>query len=70
MNKIPDPSKMKKIKGPQINAKTFKNSKIRVFFDMDTDTLETLQKLAAKTHKTYQTLLNQILKQYLSQKAA
>ncbi len=70
MNKIPDPKKMKKIKGPILSQKELKTAKIKVTLDLDIDLLSKLQKKAHKTHKNYQALLNQIIRQYLTREAA
>lgn len=70
MSRIPDPQKMKKIKGPALSQKELKNSKIKITLDLDMDLLSKLQKKAHKAHKNYQALLNQIIRQYLAREAA
>lgn len=70
MNKIPDPKKMKKIKGPTLSRAELKTVKVKVTLDLDKDLLSQLQKKAHQAHKSYQTLLNQIIRQYLTREAA
>lgn len=60
--KIPDPNKMKKIKGPKISREELKNAKIRVTTYLDADVVEALKETASSSGGKYQTLLNQILR--------
>jgi len=63
--KIPDPNKMKKIKGPKISREELKSAKIRVTTYLDADVVEALKETATGSGGRYQTLLNQILRSSL-----
>lgn len=63
--KIPDPNKMKRIKGPKITAEELRSAKIRVTTYLDEDLLEALKETATASGTKYQTLLNQMLRQSL-----
>lgn len=65
MKKIPDPKRMKKIKGPKLTREELKRAKIRITTYMDKEVLETLKGLANDSGSKYQTILNQILRDYL-----
>jgi uncharacterized protein (DUF4415 family) len=65
MSKIPDPSKMKRIKGPVLTKKEFDRVKIRITTYLDKDLLETLRKVATESGGKYQAVLNQVLRQAL-----
>lgn len=63
--KIPNPYKMKRIKGPVLTEEEFKRAKIRITTHLDEDVLEKLRELARTSGSKYQTVLNQILTDYL-----
>ena len=63
--KIPDPDKMKKIKGPKLSKKELKGSKIKVTTYLDEEVLKVLREMAEKSGGKYQTLLNKILRDIL-----
>ncbi len=63
--KIPDPNKMKKIKGPRLSADQLRTAKVRVTTFLDQDVLEALKETAQGSGTRYQTLLNQLLRQAL-----
>lgn len=65
MTKIPDPKRMKRIKGPQINPKNEKNIKVRITTYVDQDVLSALRQTALESGSKYQALLNQILREGL-----
>ncbi len=65
MKKIPDPKKMKKIKGPQLSRAELDSSKIRITTYLNKDVLDTLREMALASGSKYQTILNQILSDYL-----
>jgi len=66
MNKIPNPNKMKKIKGPQLSAEELHQAKVRITTYLDSDILSHLKTLAKESGGKYQTTLNQILRDYFS----
>ena len=63
--KVPDPNKMKRIKGPKISRAELKGAKIRITTYLDSDVIEALKEAAAGSGGRYQTLLNQILRNSL-----
>ncbi len=63
--RIPDPNKMKKVKGPKISREELKGAKIRVTTYLDADVVEALKETASNSGGKYQTLLNQILRSSL-----
>lgn len=63
--KIPDPNKMKRIKGPKLSAGEVRSAKVRVTTFLDEDVLEVLKETAQGSGTKYQTLLNQLLRQAL-----
>ena len=65
MKKIPDPNKMKRIKGPKMTKEEYAASKVRVTTYIDSTVLETLRQLAIDSGSKYQAVLNQILNDYL-----
>ena len=65
MIKIPNPKKMKKIKGPSLTKEELGQAKIRITTYLDQEVLETLRELAHESGSKYQTILNQILRDYL-----
>lgn len=65
MSKIPDPLKMKRVKGPTLTKKEFDRAKVRITTYLDKDLLETLRKVATESGGKYQAVLNQILRQAL-----
>ena len=52
-----------------IRAQADKTQKIKITINIDQDSLETLRKMAGSTGASYQKLLNQILKEGLSEHA-
>lgn len=65
MKKIPDPNKMRRIRGPKLNREELKSAKIRITTYLDPEVLESLKSFAHEAGNRYQTLLNQILRDYL-----
>lgn len=65
MNKIPDPKKMKKIKGPKLTPRQLQSAKIRITTYLDRDLLNILRQLAHESGSKYQTILNQVLRESL-----
>lgn len=65
MKKIPDPNKMKKIKGPRLKNSELTHAKIRVTTYLDEDIIENLKRIAADSGNKYQTVLNQTLREAL-----
>lgn len=63
--KIPDPYKMKRIKGPDFSNQDWENTKVRITTHLDGEIVTTLKELAEESGGKYQTLLNQILRDYL-----
>ena len=63
--RIPDPARMKKVKGPKLTPEQMGRAKVRVTTYLDDDVLEALRKTARKSGTKYQTLLNQLLRQSL-----
>jgi predicted DNA binding CopG/RHH family protein len=63
--RIPDPDKMRRIKGPKVTADQLRSAKIRVTTFLDEDVLQALKEMAGKSGARYQTLLNQLLRQSL-----
>lgn len=62
MKKIPDPKKMKRVKGPKITPKDHLRAKIKITTYIDEDILVALKQRAAETGSKYQTLMNQLLR--------
>lgn len=63
--KIPDPNKMKRIKGPKLTRDQIRCAKLRVTTYLDEDVLAALKETAEATGIRYQTLLNQLLRRAL-----
>ncbi len=63
--KIPDPYKMKRIKGFVLTKEQVDKAKIRITTYLDNEVLKELRDLAEKSGSKYQTILNQILRDYL-----
>ena len=63
--RIPDPSKMKRIGGPKLTPEQVRSAKVRVTTFLDEDVLLALKEVAQKSGARYQTLLNQLLRQSL-----
>jgi uncharacterized protein (DUF4415 family) len=63
--KIPDPNKMKRIKGPKLTKDQARRAKMRVTTYIDNDVLAALKETAESTGVRYQTLLNQLLRRAL-----
>lgn len=64
MSKIPDPKKMKRIKGPVISKNELREAKVRITTYLDEDIIKVLRELAEDSGSKYQTILNQILRDY------
>ena len=64
MSRIPDPYKMKRIKGPILTKEQFKRAKIRITTYLDDEVLDMLRKLALHSGGKYQSVLNQVLRDY------
>lgn len=65
MKKIPNPNKMRRIKGPKLTESQLAASKIRITTYLDKDIVNRLRELANDSGSKYQSVLNQILKDYL-----
>lgn len=65
MKKIPDPNKMKRIKGPHVSEHDLENVKIRITTYLDKDLIEVLKKMAQTHGGKYQSLLNSVLRSAL-----
>ena len=65
MKKIPDPYRMKRIYGPKLTKQELKTAKIRITTFLDEDIMTTLKDLAKDSGGKYQSVLNQILRDYL-----
>lgn len=65
MKKIPDPKKMKRVAGPRLSKKSLAAAKVRITTYLDRNVMEVLRQLAVDSGGKYQTLLNQILRDYL-----
>ena len=63
--KIPDPYKMKEVKGPIVTEEEFKRAKIRITSYLDDEVVAMLRKLAKESGSKYQTILNQLLRKAL-----
>lgn len=63
--KIPDPYKMKRIKGFVLTKEQAERAKVRITTYLDNEVLEELRGLANKSGSKYQTMLNQVLRDYL-----
>lgn len=56
---------MKRINGPKLTQEELKKAKIRVTTYFDKDVLEMLRQLANDSGSKYQSILNQVLRDYL-----
>ena len=56
---------MKKIKGPKISKSELEQIKVRITTHLDQDVLDSIRELAEESGSKYQTILNQILRDYL-----
>ena len=65
MSKIPDPNKMKRIKGPKLTNAQYAKAKVRITTYLDEKVLNALRELAQDSGNKYQAVLNQILNDYL-----
>lgn len=65
MSKIPDPKKMKRIKGPVLTKQQLLAAKVRITTYLDQDILKELKNIAQQTGNKYQTVLNQLLRKIL-----
>lgn len=63
--KIPDPYKMKRVRGPILSKSELEKAKIRITTHLDKDALTRLQQLAGHSKRKYRILLNQVLSDYL-----
>lgn len=63
--KIPDPNKMRLVKGPKLSEKQFRSAKVKITTFLDEDVVIALKELAVESGGRYQTLLNQILRSSL-----
>lgn len=62
---IPNPEKLKRVKGPKLTAEQVRAAKVRVTTFLDEDVLAALKDTAEGSGTRYQTLLNQLLRQAL-----
>ena len=65
MKRIPNPKKMNRVKGPALTKQDLVQAKVRVTTFLDKEVLENLRKLAQDSGSKYQSILNQILRDYL-----
>lgn len=65
MKKIPNPNKMKRVAGPRLTRKAVERAKVRITTYLDKNVVELLRQAAIDSGGRYQTLLNQILRDYL-----
>lgn len=56
---------MKVIKGPQVTVAELQHAKVRITTCLDEDVVLGLKKMAGESGNKYQTLLNQILREYI-----
>ena len=63
--KIPNPYKMKIIKGFVLTKEKAKNAKIRITTYLDEEVLDKLRAMAKKSGGKYQSTLNQVSRHYL-----
>jgi len=63
--KIPDPNRMKRVKGPKLTEGELRSAKVRVTTFLDEDVLKALKETAKASGTRYQTLLNKLLRQSL-----
>lgn len=64
MKRIPDPKKMKRIKGPVFTEKEFQAAKIRITTYLDRDVLRELRQRAHDSGGKYQSVLNRVLREH------
>lgn len=62
MKKIPDPTQMKRIKGPRLAAREVRFAKVRITTYLDQEVLDLLRQLANDSGSKYQAVLNQVLR--------
>lgn len=65
MSKIPDPTKMKRVKGLSLTKKELERAKVRITTYVDKDLLDTIRKVATESGGKYQAVLNQVLRRAL-----
>jgi len=65
MKKIPNPEKMRRIRGPKLKVSDKASTKIRITTYVDQDVLKLIKGMAHDSGSKYQTVLNQILRDYL-----
>lgn len=65
MRKIPDPNKMRKIRGPVLTKRDLASAKVRITTYLDNKVLDQIRKLAQDSGSKYQTILNQVLRDAL-----
>lgn len=65
MSKIPDPTKMKRVKGLSLTKKELERVKVRITTYVDKDLLDTIRKVATESGGKYQAVLNQVLRRAL-----
>jgi predicted DNA binding CopG/RHH family protein len=65
MSRIPDPSKMKRVKGFTMTRKQLERAKVRITTHLDSDLLDLIRRVATESGGKYQAVLNQILRRAL-----
>lgn len=65
MKRIPNPKKMKRIKGPVLTEEEFQSAKVRITTYLDEDVLRELRRRARDSSGKYQSVLNRILREHL-----
>ncbi|MBF0106157.1 MAG: BrnA antitoxin family protein [Deltaproteobacteria bacterium] len=65
MSKIPDPNRMKRIKGPHLTKQELNSAKVRITTYLDQNIMSALKEMADQSGSKYQTILNQILRDYI-----
>ncbi len=68
MKKIPDPNKMKRVRGPVMGKESGLQAKVRITTYLDADVLSHLKTVAKQSGGKYQTTLNQALREYFMDK--
>lgn len=65
MKQMPNPKKMRRIKGPKLSLSQLNTAKVRITTYLDQDILDNLRRIAEDSGSKYQTVLNQLLRSYL-----
>lgn len=63
--KMPDPNKMRRVKGPVFTREKLARTKVRITTHLDSDLLDALRRIAKESGGKYQTVINQALRHAL-----